>query len=291
MKAFIITFSGTGNTMFAVEAVAESIRNKGWEAEICPLEHINTDPNLTAFKEAEIVGIAFPVHAFNPPWLVEKAVRALPKMGSRKCFIIRTSGSPFINGGSIERLKKLLKDRNLVPLYETLIPMPSNFFVRYKDSFIKLNAVMARKQADLIAGELVNGENKRIVNGFPVGLISWLLLIERMGARIGGRVWEVEISCILCGKCFQNCPTHNIKLNNEKFSFGWNCTLCLRCSFGCPVQAFNNKHFGKLMFVKPPYDLKAIEANPDIPVADVNDDSIYGVKDFRKYWKKLGLVN
>jgi NAD-dependent dihydropyrimidine dehydrogenase PreA subunit len=291
MKAFILTFSGTGNTQYVVDAVAESIRNKGWDADICPLEQINSEQNLSAFREADIVGIAFPVHAFNPPWLVEKVVRSLPKMGSRKCFVLRTSGSPFINAGSIVRLKKLLKDRNLATLYDVLVPMPSNFMVRYNDSFIKLNLQMARKQADMIATDLVNGVNKRARTNLLVRLVSWLLLVERLGSHLGGRVWKVEKSCTFCGKCVRDCPTQNIKLQDGKLSFGWNCTLCMRCSFGCPVQAFSNKHYGKLMFVKPPYDLKAIEANPEIPAADLNDDSIYGVKDFRQYWKKIGLLN
>jgi NAD-dependent dihydropyrimidine dehydrogenase PreA subunit len=56
--------------------------------------------------------------------------------------------------------------------------------------------------------------------------------------------FEVEpAKCTKCMRCIQICPSGNIKLINEKITFGTECVLCMRCYNFCP--AYSIKAYGK----------------------------------------------
>jgi ferredoxin/flavodoxin len=290
-SVLIISFSGTGNTQFVVDAVIKSLIKKGVTASSYPLEKLDNLKNMDELMAVDLIGIAFPVHAFNPAPLVEKVINNLPQTITKKCFIIKTSGSPFAMGGTTTKLKAILEKRNWLLKYEALVPMPSNFLIRYSDEFIKLNAGMAIKQADKIASDLIRENWKIIKPERGIFLLGAVARMERIGAIFYGRYLKVGPNCIKCGKCVKNCPTRNIKFSDGKFSFGWKCTFCMRCSFECPVQAYSHKHFGRLVSVKPPYNLVSILNNPAIKEADITDDKIPNMKDFRRFWFKAGVLD
>ncbi len=290
-SVLILSFSGTGNTQFVVDALVKSLIEKGITASSIPMEKLPYQKNIDDLLAVDLIGIAFPVHAFNPPPLVEKIIKRLPQTITRKCFILKTSGSPFAMGGTTSRLKGILSKRNWILKYETLVPMPSNFIVRYQDGFIKLNAEMAMKQADKIADDLKNENWKTIPAGKLAVALCAMARMERIGAVMYGHFLKVESNCIKCGKCVQNCPTRNISFKDGKFTFGWKCTFCMRCSAECPVQAFSHRHFGRFIQIKPPYHLQSIISNPDIEIADIMDDNIPSMKDFRGFWFKAGIID
>ena len=66
-------------------------------------------------------------------------------------------------------------------------------------------------------------------------------LIHKMYCKYGQRGYKFSVSdeCIRCGRCVENCPTHNIKLQDGKITFGKQCMTCLRCVSVCPVQAID----------------------------------------------------
>ncbi len=288
----ILTFSGSGNTQFVVDAVIRSLSAQGVEAISYPMEKFHASPDKAKIVDDFMVGIAFPVHAFNAPPLVEKFVRDLPVSPTpKKYFILKTAGSPWALGGTTTRLQRILARKNWHLQYEALVPMPSNFAVRYPDSFIKLNLQLALRQADRIASDLIAGKKRILPSLFPAGMMSSLLRIEHLGAKFYGHYLKVESNCTLCGRCFRECPTRNITYKDGKFSFGWKCTLCMRCSFDCPVQAYSHKHLGKVLNVKPPYALQRILEDQSIAAADIRDDRIPYMKDYRNFCQREGLLS
>jgi ferredoxin/flavodoxin len=290
LRILILTFSGTGNTAFVVLEFIKALQQRGITAASYPLENLPFAEKPEEILSADLIGIAFPVHAFNPPPLVEKIFKQLPVAAVKKCFILKTAGSPFANGGTTSWLKQILRSKHWKLQYEALIPMPSNFLIRYQDGLMKLIAQMAVKLTQRIADEIVNGSNQTIPESTAVRVLSESLKIERIGARFYGRFLKVDSACTQCGRCVRDCPTQNIRLENGKFSFGWTCTLCMRCSFYCPVQAFNHKHLGRLAIIKPPYDLEGILNNPEIRPADSMDKSIPYLRDFREFWLRAGIL-
>lgn len=61
-----------------------------------------------------------------------------------------------------------------------------------------------------------------------IGRAEWL------GARIVGKLFYAKSGCTRCGKCVDNCPNHNIALNQKSVVFKWRCGLCMRCICQCP---------------------------------------------------------
>ena len=66
-------------------------------------------------------------------------------------------------------------------------------------------------------------------------------LIHKMYCKYGQRGYKFSVSdeCIRCSRCVESCPTHNIKLQDGKITFGKQCMTCLRCVSVCPVQAID----------------------------------------------------
>ena len=59
-------------------------------------------------------------------------------------------------------------------------------------------------------------------------------------------------------KCVNTCPAHNIKFENDKFTFGKKCLMCQRCSVYCPKDAFKSLGFFTSWKVNPPYTFKEV---------------------------------
>ena len=287
----IIGFSGTGNTRYVTDALIRSLASQGVEAEYHEMEKFMLLSKGERTQDAFLTGIAFPVHAFNAPPLVEKFIRQLPASQlPRKYFLIKTAGSPWAYGGSTSHLQKILARKNWHLQYEALVPMPSNFLMGYTEGFIKMNLLYLQRQVEKITYELIGGKRRKLPNDILLHSLSYLGRVEHMGAKIYGRYLKVESNCIQCGQCFRDCPTRNIKYEDGKFRFGWKCTLCMRCSFRCPVQAFSHKHLGKAVMLKPPYDLKRILADEAIHATDIRDNSLSYMKDLRNFYHREGLL-
>jgi len=285
----ILSFSGTGNTQFVVDALIQALVAQGIDAHSYALETFFTQVPEVDPLAADLVGIAFPVHAFNPPPLVEKLLKKLPRGRVKKYFIIKTAGSPFANGGSTKGLKRIMAARFSRLMYEAVIPMPSNFGSRYPDQLVKLMLQMALKQVDVIAGDLLAGRKKVLETDGKTAMLSSIMKLERIGAHFYGHHLKVDSNCINCGKCVRNCPTGNISNTDGKFRFGWRCTFCMRCSFGCPVQAIYHKVLKRVLMTNPPYDLQKILHDQDLEPARLDGDKYPTVKELRRFWQQQGI--
>ena len=285
----ILTFSGTGNTQFAVDALIQALAVKGINARSYALEMFFRETHDDDPLAADLVGIAFPVHAFNPPPLVEKLLKKLPRGQVKKYFIIKTSGSPFADGGSTNGLKRIMSARFSRLVYEAVIPMPSNFGGRYPDEAMKLMLQMAQRQVEVIADDMIAGKKKVLVANGKTAVLSSLMKLERIGAHFYGHHLKVDDKCTNCGKCVRNCPTGNIRNAEGRLRFGWRCTFCMRCSFNCPVQAIYHMVLKRTLMTNPPYDLHKILNDEGVIPISMDDNKYAIMKELRSFWKQAGL--
>lgn len=49
--------------------------------------------------------------------------------------------------------------------------------------------------------------------------------------------FKADQDCILCGKCVNSCPMHNLEIIDGRIQQKDNCTLCYRCVNLCPQKA------------------------------------------------------
>ncbi len=133
MKIAIYYFSGTGNTELTV---------KKWQAEAskynidCQLFKIEENPKEDVdVSSYDKIGIAYPIHAFNAPSNVNKFVSHIKKLDEKKdAFVIMVSGEYMnLNHSSDNKIRRILKRRNIIVKSEYHYLMPYNMIFRHTE--------------------------------------------------------------------------------------------------------------------------------------------------------------
>ncbi len=246
-KILICYFSGTGNTKKVVTKACECLENFGEEVTLYNIDDNNFNYDLNEF---DMLGICYPIHAFNAPSNVLKFVKNLKKInketGKKPFFVIKTSGEPLaLNNISSLKIKSLLKKKGFVLTNEYHYCMPYNIIFRHTDNMAYKMWNTAERVIPIDCKDIIDGKKVKL-KYIPLGhLLAWIFRIEHWGGRFNGKHYKVNDKCIQCGLCAKRCPTNNIKIENGEFIFGKNCLMCMRCSFFCPKDAFKIGFFNK----------------------------------------------
>lgn len=240
MNILIYYFSGTGNTRKVTDKYKSVFEAFGYAVKIVTLPISNEDDLIV--DGFDIVGLAYPIHGFNAPQVLLDLAKLLPyQKSTKKTFIFKTSGEPILlNSASSLKLKKILKKKNFSVDNEFRYIMPYNMIFRHTEHRASVMWDTAQKLVPLDVAKIINGEKTTERRFFFDSIFAWILRIEHFGAWFNGLFYRVDDACIHCGKCVKNCPTHNItEMANGKFRFSNKCTMCVRCSFLCPVNAIS----------------------------------------------------
>ncbi|MCD8041135.1 MAG: EFR1 family ferrodoxin [Clostridia bacterium] len=234
MKISACYFSGTGNTKMVAEEAAKVFTQLGHTAEL-----INIDSGEADVTGCDILGIFYPVHAFNAPVIVLDFVKKLaPSDTKKKVFIMKTSGEPLkLNNISSLKIKKILKKKNYILTNEYHYVMPYNIIFRHSDAMAYRMWNTAKQLIPIDCKEILSGKESRLGYVFLGSFIAWIMRIEYFAGKVNGKRYKVTQDCINCNKCVNNCPVNNITVKDGKITFGKDCIMCMRCSFSCPVNA------------------------------------------------------
>lgn len=234
----ILYFSGTGNTKLLAEKLSDELSD-----EARSLDEGLLGDGLALFSEKPYV-IMSPVHAWGLPEKVEGLLKRSDLSGCQEAYFLLTMGAN--HGGMETRMAKLAKSIGLT--YMGLYPflMPNNYFMgeELQDEEQQVAVIKAAyKELDEVANRIslhqtLNGDDSRRGGAL---LRLFAPLIHKMYCKYGQRGYKFSVSdeCIRCGRCVESCPTHNIKLQDGKITFGKQCMTCLHCVSVCPVQAID----------------------------------------------------
>ena len=235
MKVLLCYFSGTGNTRKVINRFAEVFAEHEVSVDLYRIEENNFTYNLDDY---DMIGIGYPVHAFNAPSIILNFAKSLPEQKDKRTIIINTSGEPLkLNNISSIKLSKILTKKGYNITNEYHYCMPYNIIFRHTDNMAYKMWKTANDVIPIDCKEILNGKQAHLDKVFMGSFIAWLFRIEFWGGRFNGKRYKVNENCIHCNKCVNTCPTHNIKIKDGKFHFGKNCIMCMRCSFYCPKAA------------------------------------------------------
>lgn len=253
MNIGLYYFSGTGNTLLIAKEFQAAFSARGSDCELIPLEKITLKTRDISFKDYDLVGLGFPIHAFDAPRIVYDFIKLLP-VKRVKYFLFKTAGSDFILGGSTHRLRSALADRGWTLAHESFFEMPPNVASDPDQERVDNVVSKARGKVPEAVDEILAGKRIVLSDSFMQRAFGLINRCETVGCYFGSANWYADEKCTLCGKCVRNCPTRNIQLSSENICFGHSCILCLRCWWNCPSRAISHRHL-KWALLKKPYKI------------------------------------
>ncbi len=278
-------FSGTGNPKLVSNLLDNEFNSSQINVDVIAIDDILRKKkkfNSSLINTYDLIGIGYPVHAFNAPKIVFDFIKGLPILNKKKSFLFKTSGDPLCKGGSTSMIKKQLKKKGLFVFHESLIVMPSNIAIKYDDELIKQLYAVAVRKIKIIAQQILKGSKNLQRNGLILNLISIIFSrMESIGAKYFGKYLSTTEACNLCQICVKSCPTGNIKIKEKELLFDNKCGFCLRCVYICPQKALSNRYLD-FMIIKDGYDISKVIDDPNIKANYLSRDTKGYFKHFYK---------
>ena len=290
-KVIIYCFSGTGNTKKVCGMIAEELKNYDHETEIFSITYdAYKNKEFPNPNDYDLIGLAYPGHAFNAPELFNKFVKRLPKAEKhQRAFIIKTSGEPFaVNNSASQYSKRALRRKGYKFTYEKHYLMPYNIMFRYPNGLVKQMYLYSELMAKVSAKAIVDGKKEYLKQTPGSVVMCFLGKIEWFGAWFNGLFYHVDKKlCTKCGLCAKNCPTHYFTISKTgKFKFGAHCTMCCRCTMNCPQNAVRMGMMDGWR-VNKPYPFKELVEDKELSANYVNDMTTGYFRRFNKYYDKI----
>ncbi|MBD3353411.1 MAG: 4Fe-4S dicluster domain-containing protein [Candidatus Lokiarchaeota archaeon] len=287
----IYFFSGTGNTKRVTKYIADEFRKKNVNTDIVNIE--NADAHELNHNTYDIIGFGYPVHAFNAPEYVLKFIENIENKKSespKKCFVFKTAGDSFMNGGSTHIVRKYLEEQGLSVYYERLFVMPANVLMAFERSLIKQLVLLSQKTARSLVEDILI-QKERLQKNTWFNRISTKIFskMESWGIKKLGKRFKTAQSCTQCGICEKICPTNNISIHNNLVKHGEKCMLCMRCIYTCPENAINIPYMNFFTIKKYDYTQKFVDEvvnDTEIEPNFLSSDTKGYFKHYYKFFKR-----
>ncbi|MFB0509284.1 MAG: EFR1 family ferrodoxin [bacterium] len=260
-RGIIFYFSGTGNTEFVAKRFQENLQTKGFDIRLKAIDLLKDKLDL---KEYSLIGIGFPLYAWNLPINVRQFINDLPEIPNKDAMVFVTMGGP-TSLGALGITADLLKKKGFRVLSAEALEMPSNdnIFFDADDPKSEKTQRLRKNAADKVSAiveSIQSGKGKINGNSIFLKFLSWLtgVWINRLyRPYFHYRKFYVDEKCLPeCRLCEQFCPANNIlKIDTKTVVFNRSCILCARCINCCPVYAIQyDKSQKKQRFKDPDFE-------------------------------------
>ena len=216
----IFYFSGTGNSLYVAQKIAEISGDQ-----VCSMAEYKPDHQIGGKNEK--IGFVFPSYYGNLPRIVQNFISKLSIRPDTYIFGVVTMGGAGL--GSITMLEKALAEKGMVLKYGCGIRMPANYIVNYNPMFFgrtEKSGEKIRKIADDIQSEKILVKKGRIISAHLYKKIEEL-----------DRSFFAESQCSGCGLCERVCPVGNIKMTDNRPEWLHHCEHCMACIHRCTEKA------------------------------------------------------
>lgn len=235
----VLFFSGTGNSRYAAEGVAQVTEDRC----VSINEYTRAGGRGEFFSEKPYVFVC-PTYAWRYPRVVESFIKSSGFSGCTKAYFIQTCGGSVANSAHFAR--KLLTECGFEYMGFGSVVMPDNYLVMFDtDTIETADAMIAAADGPIreLGKKIAAGER---LEDFPVSLgerlMSRLFNPSLYTFGITAKKFRVTDKCTGCGLCVKRCPLSNISMSDGKPVWGGRCTHCMACICGCGEGAVE---FGK----------------------------------------------
>lgn len=246
----ILYFSATGNTEFIAQEIAKRLDDEC----VNLLDRIKNDDHTPLHSKKPYV-ICAPVYVCEMPRFLAKYLKEQEFEGSKDVYFIFTSGG--YCGISSPLAKKIFRKKKMNYHGRAEVKMPRNYVANDAYPMLPKEEVESRiKNAYARLDEIAN--NIKLGNKLKA---RYVFLFEKIITLPFNPIWckyklkakdfFVKDSCVGCGKCVKLCPLNNIKMIDNKPSWGDKCTHCMACIGNCPLKAIE---YGEITKDKDPYN-------------------------------------
>ena len=246
----IFYFSGTGNTRWVAQQIAEAI---GEKLLYIP-DLIRNEQYEFTLQEEERLGFCFPTHGWQPPRIVRDFISRMKVHKATVCWALTTCGD---NRGEAMTIlnRDLSKSEGLRSAEGEPLQAETQFSVIMPESYVCL-PFMKTDPEDKEHWKIENAKHQmhhiisvikdrkrgivELEKGATPRLYSYVIGGYFNAKMITDKKFMVDAEkCISCGKCVKICPVDNIKGTPPEWLHNGRCTCCLACYHYCPTHAIN----------------------------------------------------
>lgn len=256
MKVLLVYYTGTYNTRFLTEKIAERFERLNYAVEMV---EINSSAAVVKTDGYDFVGFGYPIYGFNAPHPFLKYFNKLRFSCGQKYFIYKNSGETMaMNNASSRKILRRMKRAGAEFCGEYHFVMPYNIHFEFDLNFIRQIVCEDKKLLDILFYNLSHGIAPSIKSKPIYDFAAFFVSVQSIGGNVNSFFYSVNMDkCVRCGLCEKNCTRSNIALKDGKVRFGHSCDMCMRCSFYCPEKAIKIG-FLEGWQVNKYYDLKRI---------------------------------
>ncbi|WP_026492338.1 MULTISPECIES: EFR1 family ferrodoxin [unclassified Butyrivibrio] len=243
----IVFFTGTGNSRFIAEKLAEFTGDETFDI----FESVRTGKGHTFTEEGPYIFIA-PVYVAAPAQCLTDFIKRSEFPKNSKAYFIMCcaasmSASPVFcmniaseKGFEYKGTAPMIMPQNYITYFKADSEEICRDKIKNAPESIREISEYIKAGKDLPQTKISNFEYRMTV---PVLNLYCKYFMK-------SKAFHVTDKCIGCGKCVSLCPFGNISLKDNKPVWGSKCTHCMACISMCPTEAIE---YGKLTKGKPRY--------------------------------------
>jgi flavodoxin/Pyruvate/2-oxoacid:ferredoxin oxidoreductase delta subunit len=245
-RSIIVYFSQMGSTAKVAGAIAEGIRNSGYEVDSYNLKD-SKPPDINGY---DLLGIGAPVYNYTQPINVLDYVHSLANINKLPVFAFNTFGTYRFDAGNYLIQPLINHGAKFIGYFSC---RGADLYLGYLKQGFFASPDFPKVQ-DLAEAESFGFEVVARTKGKPYALLfekksaPVIYRFERfvfnrwLTQHIYSHFFNVnEKVCNNCGVCIKTCPNQNIIKNNSGYpTWGNNCIGCFMCEMRCPNDAISS---------------------------------------------------
>ena len=241
----ILYFSGTGNSKYVAQRMAEALN----QSLLSMNDRIRSHDTSPVETDERLV-IVTPTYAWRIPRLVRDWLLETEFPGAAQVWFIMTCGSEIGHASRYNR--SLCQTKGLTDMGTAQIIMPENYIAMFDaPQAEEARRIVAKAQPDIDRSIAAVREGRpfppphdRLYDRFMSGPVNPIFY----ACFVKSSVFTVSEACTGCGQCVRRCPTNSITLRDARPVWGKGCTHCMACICYCPTSAIE---YGKRASASP----------------------------------------